>query len=56
MSIIKCCFEPVELPEFIETMVQKCTDPGCKFYVLLSIQIVFKVLFFVYLKFKLIYF
>lgn len=30
MSMIRCCFEPVELPEFIDTMIQKCTDPGCK--------------------------
>lgn len=31
MSLIKCCFDPVELPEFIDTMIQKCTDPGCKY-------------------------
>ncbi|XP_055858817.1 protein EFR3 homolog cmp44E [Episyrphus balteatus] len=29
MALIRCCFEPVELPEFLDTFVQKCTDPGC---------------------------
>ncbi|KAJ6647316.1 Protein EFR3 like cmp44E [Pseudolycoriella hygida] len=29
MSIIRCCFESVELPEFMDTMASKCTDPGC---------------------------
>lgn len=36
MEIVKCCFEPVEMPEFIgefiETAYSKCTDPKCKFY------------------------
>lgn len=30
MSMIRCCFEPIELPEFFDTVIQKCTDPGCK--------------------------
>uniref|UniRef100_A0A336KKM8 CSON012804 protein n=1 Tax=Culicoides sonorensis TaxID=179676 RepID=A0A336KKM8_CULSO len=30
MEIVKCCFEPVELPEFIETAYSKCTDPKLK--------------------------
>ncbi|XP_017483475.1 PREDICTED: LOW QUALITY PROTEIN: protein EFR3 homolog cmp44E-like [Rhagoletis zephyria] len=29
MALIRCCFEPVELPEFFDTFVQKCTDPTC---------------------------
>lgn len=31
MALIRCCFEPVELPEFFDTFVQKCTDPTCKY-------------------------
>lgn len=31
MSMIRCCFEPVELPEFVDTMIQKCTGPSCKY-------------------------
>lgn len=36
MEMVKCCFEPVELPEFIETAYSKCTDPKCEydFYIL----------------------
>lgn len=30
MSLIKCCFEPIELPEFLDSIVIRCTDPGCK--------------------------
>lgn len=30
MSMIRCCFEPIELPEFVDTMIQKCTGPSCK--------------------------
>ncbi|KRF85745.1 protein EFR3 homolog cmp44E isoform X2 [Drosophila virilis] len=29
MALIRCCFEPPELPEFFDSFVQKCTDPGC---------------------------
>lgn len=28
MEIVKCCFEP--LPEFMDTVYSKCTDPKCK--------------------------
>lgn len=31
MSMIRCCFEPIELPEFVDTMIQKCTAPSCKY-------------------------
>lgn len=30
MSLVKCCFDTPELADVIETMIQKCTDPGCK--------------------------
>lgn len=30
MALFTCCFEPVEFPEFLDTFVQKCTDPSCK--------------------------
>lgn len=33
MSIIKCCFEPVELQDYFETFVLKCTD-GCEYFVI----------------------
>ncbi|XP_017961163.1 protein EFR3 homolog cmp44E isoform X2 [Drosophila navojoa] len=29
MALIRCCFEPPELPEFFDSFVQKCTDPSC---------------------------
>ncbi|XP_073848060.1 protein EFR3 homolog stmA isoform X2 [Musca autumnalis] len=29
MALFTCCFEPVEFPEFLDTFVQKCTDPSC---------------------------
>ncbi|XP_030383402.1 protein EFR3 homolog cmp44E isoform X2 [Scaptodrosophila lebanonensis] len=29
MALIRCCFEPPELPEFFDGFVQKCTDPSC---------------------------
>ncbi|XP_017044544.2 protein EFR3 homolog cmp44E isoform X2 [Drosophila ficusphila] len=29
MALIRCCFEPPELPEFFDSFVQKCTDPTC---------------------------
>ncbi|XP_039448303.1 protein EFR3 homolog cmp44E isoform X1 [Culex pipiens pallens] len=29
MSIIKCCFEPVEMPEFLDSFVKKCTEGCC---------------------------
>lgn len=29
-SIVKCCFDSNEMPDVIESMAQKCTDPGCK--------------------------
>lgn len=32
MSLVKCCFDTPEISDVIETMVQKCTDPGCKYY------------------------
>lgn len=32
MAIFKCCFE-TQLTDFFEPMVQKCTDPGCKYTV-----------------------
>ncbi|KAG8231136.1 hypothetical protein J437_LFUL009841 [Ladona fulva] len=28
MAFMKCCFDS-ELPDFLESVVQKCTDPGC---------------------------
>lgn len=30
-SIVKCCFDSSEMPDVLESMAQKCTDPGCKF-------------------------
>lgn len=30
MSLVKCCFDTPEVPDVIDTMVQKCTDPRCK--------------------------
>ncbi|XP_034651398.1 protein EFR3 homolog cmp44E isoform X2 [Drosophila subobscura] len=29
MALLRCCFEPPELPEFFDSFVQKCTDPSC---------------------------
>ncbi|XP_016986347.1 protein EFR3 homolog cmp44E isoform X1 [Drosophila rhopaloa] len=29
MALIRCCFEPPELPEFFDSFVQRCTDPSC---------------------------
>ncbi|ALC40651.1 stmA [Drosophila busckii] len=31
MALIRCCFEPpeLELPEFFDGFIQKCTDPSC---------------------------
>ncbi|KAJ8963209.1 hypothetical protein NQ318_018675 [Aromia moschata] len=29
MSIVKCCFDPPEVADFVEAFVRKCTDPGC---------------------------
>uniref|UniRef100_A0A1I8NRE8 Protein EFR3 homolog cmp44E n=1 Tax=Stomoxys calcitrans TaxID=35570 RepID=A0A1I8NRE8_STOCA len=29
MALFTCCFEPVEFPEFLDTFIQKCTDPSC---------------------------
>ncbi|EDW72495.1 uncharacterized protein Dwil_GK20943, isoform A [Drosophila willistoni] len=29
MALIRCCFEPPELPEFFDSFVQKCTDSSC---------------------------
>lgn len=31
MSFVKCCFEAGEGHDFLESFVQKCTDPGCKY-------------------------
>lgn len=31
MSLVKCCFDTPEISDVIESMVQKCTDPGCKY-------------------------
>lgn len=34
---MKCCFDSqFELPEFVDTVAQKCTNPGCKFFHLLT--------------------
>lgn len=30
MSFVKCCFEGGEGHDFLDSFVQKCTDPGCK--------------------------
>lgn len=35
MALIRCCFEPPELPEFFDSFVQKCTDPSCKYNIIL---------------------
>ncbi|XP_045455930.1 protein EFR3 homolog cmp44E [Melitaea cinxia] len=29
MSFVKCCFESTEGHDFLDSFVQKCTDPGC---------------------------
>ncbi|XP_039747031.1 protein EFR3 homolog cmp44E isoform X1 [Pararge aegeria] len=29
MSFVKCCFESSEGHDFLDSLVQKCTDPGC---------------------------
>ncbi|XP_050080202.1 protein EFR3 homolog cmp44E isoform X1 [Anopheles maculipalpis] len=29
MSMIKCCFEPLEMPEFLDSFVKKCTEGCC---------------------------
>ncbi|XP_019539726.2 protein EFR3 homolog cmp44E isoform X1 [Aedes albopictus] len=29
MSMIRCCFEPVEMPEFLDSFVKKCTEGCC---------------------------
>ncbi|KAM8714071.1 hypothetical protein ACLKA7_014261 [Drosophila subpalustris] len=29
MALISCCFKPLELPEFLDSFAQKCTDPSC---------------------------
>ncbi|XP_026494473.1 protein EFR3 homolog cmp44E isoform X1 [Vanessa tameamea] len=29
MSFVKCCFESTEGHDFLDSLVQKCTDPGC---------------------------
>ncbi|KAB0805530.1 hypothetical protein PPYR_02500 [Photinus pyralis] len=29
MSLMKCCFDTPEVSDIFESMVQKCTDPGC---------------------------
>ena len=29
--LLRCCFEPVELPQVFETVIQKCTDPRCEY-------------------------
>lgn len=29
---MKCCFESqLEMPEFVDEIAQKCTNPGCKY-------------------------
>ncbi|KNC31017.1 hypothetical protein FF38_03269 [Lucilia cuprina] len=28
MALITWCFEPREIPEFLDTFIQKCTDPS----------------------------
>lgn len=30
MAMIRCCLE-TEVPDVFETLVRKCTDPGCKY-------------------------
>lgn len=30
MSFVKCCFEAGEGHDFLDSFIQKCTDPGCK--------------------------
>lgn len=32
MSFVKCCFESTEGHDFLDSFVQKCTDPGCKYF------------------------
>lgn len=32
MSFVKCCFDVPPMPNFVETIVQKCTDTGCEFF------------------------
>ncbi|CAG2062093.1 unnamed protein product [Timema podura] len=28
--MVKCCFDSeIPLPDFVESVIQKCTDPGC---------------------------
>ncbi|XP_058831019.1 protein EFR3 homolog cmp44E isoform X1 [Topomyia yanbarensis] len=29
MSMLRCCFEPVEMPEFLDSFVKKCTEGCC---------------------------
>lgn len=28
-NLAKCCFDS-ELPDVLDSVIQKCTDPGCK--------------------------
>lgn len=39
MSFLKCCFEVGEAHDFLDTLFQKCTDPGCTYFFLICVNV-----------------